>query len=169
MNKDRVFMLIAHQLSQLGTCDRSRVGAVFVRDGRCITWGYNGAPPGMTHCNENVHGWLEKASTPIPIPQFDIAIKANSLSEEFGCRNATHAEANALAFAARQGISTDGSTCYLTLSPCLNCARLLIAAGIDRVVWSTTYRDPAGSDLLLEAGIEVYMMLPGDLYDAAEA
>lgn len=149
MTKDQCFMMIAIQLSELGTCDRGRVGAVFVKDGRCITWGFNGAPPGLPHCEENNHGWGQSVMP---------------LTEGSGCRNATHAEANALAFAARQGISTDGATCYLTLSPCLNCARLLIAAGIKRVVWTTTYRDMAGSELLEQAGVEKCVMLPEELY-----
>lgn len=133
--KDDIFLRIANQLSQLGTCERAAVGAVITKRGRCVSWGYNGAPPGLPHCSENNHGW--------PIPTAG------------PCRNATHAEANALAYAARQGISTDGGTLYVTVSPCEVCARLLIAAGIVRVVWETEYRDPAGLNLLGEAGVEL--------------
>lgn len=140
--KDSVFLAIAAQLSHLGTCDRAQVGAVLVRDGRCISWGYNGAPPGLPHCSENEHGW-----------QFHKHVDA--AVEEFGCRNATHAEANALAYAARQGISTDGCTLFVTVSPCDTCSRLLIAAGIVRVVWIEEYRDHAGLNLLAEAGVEL--------------
>jgi deoxycytidylate deaminase len=57
MNKNHVFMRIAHDLSALGTCDRKQVGALIVRNGRCISWGYNGAPPGLPHCDQNNHGW----------------------------------------------------------------------------------------------------------------
>jgi dCMP deaminase len=99
-----------------------------VRDGRCVTWGYNGAPPGLPHCQH--------------------------LGDVMPCTNATHAEANALAFAARQGISTEGGTLYVTLSPCDVCARLLIAAGIERVVYEEEYRDPSGIELLTEAGVK---------------
>jgi len=74
--------------------------------------------------------------------------------EEHGCRNATHAEANALAFAARQGISTEGGTLYVSISPCGNCARLLLAAGIQRVVYEDPYRESEGIELLSEAGVE---------------
>jgi dCMP deaminase len=124
-------MGIARQLSALGTCDRKQVGALIIRDGRCVSWGYNGAPPGLPHCGENNHGW--------PIPTAE------------GCRNATHAEANALAFAARQGISTDGGTLYVTVSPCDVCARLLVAAGIVEVFYQEQYRDTSGMELLREA------------------
>jgi len=133
--KDRVFLGIAHQLSELGTCERAQVGAIITKDGRCISWGYNGAPAGLPHC---VH------------------------TDDLPCQNATHAEANAICFAARQGISTEGGTLYVTLSPCAVCARLTIAAGIVRVVWSFTYRDPAGSDLLAQAGVEKEVILPNE-------
>ncbi len=124
--KDLVFMSVALQIGELGTCSRKQVGAVITRDGRAISWGYNGAPPGMPHCEH-----------------FD----------DEPCTTATHAEANALAFAARQGISTDGATLYVTVSPCEVCSKLLIAAGIERVVWGEAYRDPSGVDLLQRAGV----------------
>ena len=55
--KVQTFLRIANELGQLGTCDRKKVGAVIVHEGRCVSWGYNGAPPGMPHCDENNHGW----------------------------------------------------------------------------------------------------------------
>src|ERR1700748_1048961 len=106
--KHHVFMGIAQTLSQLGTCDRKQVGAVIVRDGRCITWGFNGAPPGLPHCDENLHGWLgvnqelEMGKYLIASGQLQIGDSlAVEAVKQFGCRNATHAEANALAFAAK--------------------------------------------------------------------
>src|SRR5262245_45143527 len=138
MEKCLTFMDIAQTLSTLGTCDRKQVGAVIVRDGRCISWGYNGAPPGAPHCNENNHGWYDA-------PHHD--------DKNLGCRNATHAEANALAFAAREGISTDRATLFVTVSPCDNCSRLLIAAGIKLVYYKEAYRDRRGIQLLDDAGI----------------
>ena len=142
-------MRIAWELSALSTCDRKHVGALIVRDGRCISWGYNGAPPGLPHCNEVLHGW--------PHPPRS-RTEADIMREEMnrlGCKNATHAEANALAFAARQGISTDGGTLYVTVSPCDVCARLIIAAGITAVVYDEEYRDSAGRELLDKAGVQV--------------
>ena len=139
--KDEVFLGIAWRVGTLGTCDRAEVGAVIVRDGRAISWGYNGAPPGAPHCDENDHGWDN-----VPI---------DNVYKGLGCRNATHAEANALAFAARQGISTDGATLYVTVSPCEVCSRLLIAAGIVRVCYDELYRDSTGLDLLDNSGVEI--------------
>jgi dCMP deaminase len=159
-HKDSVFLEMASVLSKLGTCDRKQVGAIIVLDGRAVSWGFNGAPPGLPHCSENRHGWDGWWE------MHDTGKRTHAQMEatlaERGCRNATHAEANALAFAARHGISTDGATVYVTLSPCETCARLLIAGGIKRVVWGQTYRDPAGSQLLETAGIEKVVILPGE-------
>jgi len=148
-----VFMAIAEELSRLGTCPRKAVGAVVVRDGRAITWGYNGAPPGLPHCEDNEHGW-------VMLPQYREAMDPDEASDmarlmldEHGCRNATHAEANALCFAARQGISTDQATLYVTVAPCDICSKLLIAAGIRRVYYREEYRDPSGLEILRMANI----------------
>lgn len=149
--KDVVFMGVAMTLSRLSTCDRKYVGAVVVLQGRCVTWGFNGAPPGMPHCNENMHGWdgwFDAHDT-------GKRTRGSMLAEieSRGCRNVVHAEVNALAFAARQGISTDGATLYVTVSPCENCSKLLIAAGIRRVSYLEQYRDTSGIELLEKAGI----------------
>jgi len=136
--KLQTFMAVAADLSVLSTCDRKQVGAIFVRDGRCVTWGFNGAPPGMPHCDENGHGWGEQ--------ERNLGI--------YGCRNVIHAEANALAFAARHGISTDDTTLFVTVSPCLDCSKLLVAAGVAAVFYKEEYRDRAGLELLERAGID---------------
>ena len=133
-SKNETFLNIAEQLSTLGTCDRKHVGALITHDGRCVSWGYN--------------GWLDYPNQ----PGNHVHVVDMSAVEK-GCRNATHAEANALAFAARQGISTDGGTLYVTVSPCDVCARLLIAAGIDQVFYLEEYRDRRGIEILQRAGI----------------
>jgi dCMP deaminase len=151
--RDEVFMQVAHTIARRGTCDRKQVGAVVTRAGRCVCWGYNGAPPGLPHCNENLHGWrgwYEMHDT----GKYNMERKFGDQLYRNGCRNATHAEANALAFAARQGISTESCTLYVTVAPCDVCARLLIAAGIVRVCYNETYRDASGLRLLEEAGLE---------------
>jgi dCMP deaminase len=146
-------MEVAQIVAKRGTCDRKQVGAVIARDGRIISVGYNGAPPGLPHCSNNNHGWHE---TDWPNP--DGSGESPKLWEEqqlshYGCRNTTHAEANALAFAARYGVSTDGAELFVTVSPCDVCARLLIAAGITTVHSLEIYRDRTGINLLDEAGI----------------
>lgn len=171
LEKDRVFLDIADKLGRgLGTCDRKRVGAVIVFLGRCVSWGFNGAPPGMPHCEENIHGWYDEAQRAEsqaatafarPLPRSSGAVEqmiqeyAKRQLNDYGCQNVTHAEANALAFAARQGISTAGGTLYVSVSPCVTCAKLLIAADIRRVVFGEAYRDESGINLLRQAGVSV--------------
>jgi dCMP deaminase len=174
--KRDVFMKVAIELSRLGTCPRKAVGAVLIRDGRAISWGFNGAPPGLPHCDKNGHGWgvyfHEEGKPDLRTMIPDFAEKAGLSTAELehmpwdwrggtdylaslrGCRNATHAEANALAFAARQGISTDNSILFVTVAPCDVCAKLLIAAGVRRVYYEEEYRDPAGIELLRLASIK---------------
>jgi len=114
-----------------GTCSRLRVGAIIASNGRALSMGYNGVPTGMQHCN-------------------------HSMDESgVGCPNAVHAEANAIVWAARYGVSTDGCDIFTTHMPCLGCANLIINAGIIRVVYSVDYRDHSGLDLLTTVGIEV--------------
>jgi hypothetical protein len=83
--KDRVFLGIAHDLGQLGTCDRKRVGALIVKDGRCVSWGFNGAPPGLPHCEENNHGWD-------PLRPDDPEGYLSRRLGSIGCLNATRAQ-----------------------------------------------------------------------------
>jgi dCMP deaminase len=140
-HKDEVFLLMARQLGELSTCDRAPVGAIITLAGRAVSWGYNGAPPGMPHCDENNHGW-----------------GADTTFDSRGCKNAIHAEVNAVAFAARVGNSTEGGTLFVSVSPCESCSRLLISAGINRVVYHQEYRDRSGIELLGRAGIGAYVL-----------
>lgn len=126
---ESVLMQTAHAFSSRSTCSRLHVGAVLARDSRVIATGYNGAPAGMPHCRH------QTAGEP--------------------CTTAVHAEANAVAFAARYGIATDGATLYVTDSPCLECAKLLVNAGVVRVVYAEQYRSTAGLELLTECGVDV--------------
>lgn len=162
-HKELVFLSIAHTLAELSTCPRKAVGALIVRDGRCVSWGYNGAPPGLPHCEENDHGWQTTTMTErtILMEQLGLMYDGKNLekiaSDRFGCRNTTHAEANALAFAAREGISTDGGTLFTTVSPCSTCSRLLIAAGIVRVIADEPYRDQQPLEMLRDGGVAVWV------------
>lgn len=128
--REDVLIQQAAQVSRLGTCNRLRVGAVIARGQRVLSSGYNGAPAHMPHCD---HG-----------------------PDESGCRATVHAEANAIVWAARQGVQTDGSILYVTHTPCLECAKLIINAGIWRVVFLDDYRLTEGKELLNAAGIVVH-------------
>jgi dCMP deaminase len=120
-------MEMAISASKRSTCTRKNVGAIIARDGRPISVGYAGAPEGLPHC-------LDQGCIPGP---------------DGGCIRTTHAEANAISFAARKGIATQGATLYCTVSPCPNCAKLIINAGITSVQYLEKYRILDGL-LLLE-------------------
>ena len=122
MNKlDKVFINIAKETSTLSHCVRSKVGAVLVKDGNIISFGYNGTPSGMDNCCEEDNVTL---------------------------KHVIHAECNAILKAAKTGNSVDGSTLYLTLSPCLDCSKLILQSGIKRVVYLNEYRNTEGIDFL---------------------
>jgi dCMP deaminase len=144
---DDALMTIAHVWEARSTCSRNHVGAVIAKDGRHIGSGYNGAPAGMPHCEHEVM-------------EFDPFVKPVAIKVRPGqpCTVAIHAEANALAYCARDGISVAGGTLYTTLSPCYSCAQLIIAAGLVRVAYTRAYRDPAGINLLRAAGVTVDQM-----------
>lgn len=135
---DVTLLTIAYVMAERGTCARARVGCVVARDGRVLSTGYNGAPRGLPHC---VHedGVASRDRPPMAEP----------------CRTSAHAEANAVAFAARNGVPIDRATVYTTLSPCVYCAQLLVNAGVERVVCGEVYRDHTGVELLLSAKIVV--------------
>lgn len=144
---DTTLMGIALMWEARSTCSRNHVGVVIAKDGRHIGSGYNGAPAGMRHCEHGLPAEVARRVSPVlPLP---------SAPMDRGCRIAIHAEANALAYAARHGVSVEGATAYVTLSPCYPCSQLIIAAGLIRVVFNRSYRDPAGTDLLRQAGLTV--------------
>lgn len=141
---DEYFMEIAEIVKTRSTCLRRQVGAVIVKDHRIITTGYNGAPAGLKHCTEI--GGCERARLNIPSGQ----------RHEL-CR-ALHAEQNAIIQAAKIGVSTEGATIYITLQPCVICAKMLVNAGIKRIVFKGEYPDALSKAILEEAEIELVVM-----------
>lgn len=131
ISRDEMLIEIALVVKQRSTCLRRKVGAVLAYEGRVLSIGYGGSPPGLPHC------------TP------------ETCSAEKPCLATIHAEANSIAFAARNGIVTRGATLYTTASPCRECAKLLISAGIKRVVYDEEYRDLGPLELLCDVGIPV--------------
>lgn len=134
ISRDEMLMDIALTVAKRSTCLRKHLGAVIAKDSRPISIGYNGAPSGLEHCTPDTCG------------------------PDKPCTRTVHAEANAIAFAAKEGIRTDGCTLYATCTPCKNCADIIINAGIKRAVFKERYRDPQGLNMLHDAGIEVVMM-----------
>jgi dCMP deaminase len=142
---DEYFMKIAHLVAERSTCMRRRVGAIIVKDKRIVSTGYNGAPRGLRHCLEvGCRGELR-------------GIPAGEGQER--CRGA-HAEQNAIIQAASSGGSMEGATMYCTTAPCSTCSKMIINAGIRRLVLGGRYPDSLGETLVAEAGIEtVYQVL----------
>ena len=139
IERDLMFMSMALLVSQRSTCLRGSVGAIFTRDNRIISTGYNGSPSGQPHCSPDICNQSEK------------------------CQNSIHAEANGIAFAAKHGVELLGSTLYVTSSPCLACAGLLINAGISKVVYLNRYHDMSGIHLLTDSGVVVRNTPKGQL------
>jgi dCMP deaminase len=127
---DEYFMEVARTVATRATCPRASVGAVLVRGHRILTTGYNGAPRGVAHCTE---------------------VGCEMIGGH--CVRSTHAEANAVVQGALHGVSLDEATAYCTHQPCVNCAKLLVSAGIVRIVYRDSYVDPFSQALLAEAGV----------------
>jgi len=135
---DDYFMEIASVVSKRSTCLRNQVGALFVRNKRILTTGYNGAPSGLPHCD--VVGCAREGV-------------ASGTRHEL-CR-AVHAEQNAIIQAALHGISIEGATLYCTHQPCILCAKMMINARIRKVVYRESYPDETALKFLEQAGIEI--------------
>ncbi len=137
---DEYFIAFAHLAASRSTCLRRKVGAVIVRDKHIISTGYNGAPKGVRHCSET--GCLREK------------LKVPSGQRHELCRG-LHAEQNAIIQAALYGISTDSGVIYCTNQPCVICAKMIINAGIRKVVYAEGYTDELASEMLTEANITI--------------
>ncbi len=130
---DDYFMKICDLIATRATCDRLHVGALIVKDRRILATGYNGSPPGMAHCDNAGH-----------------------LLVDNHCRRTIHAEQNAILQCAKFGTPTAGATMYVTHYPCDICAKLIIGAGITRIVHRNNYDNVGISyQIIKEAGIQV--------------
>jgi len=138
---DEYFMQITELVSTRATCLRRKVGAVIVRDRRILTTGYNGPPQSITHCEDR--GGCLRDELNIPSGQ------------RMELSRAIHAEQNAIIQAAKVGISIQDSTLYVTTFPCFTCAKMLINAGVKRIIYKEGYPDEFSRDILKEAGVEV--------------
>jgi dCMP deaminase len=129
---DEYFMAIARVVATRSTCDRKHVGAVIVRDKMLLTTGYNGSIRGLPHCDDVGH-----------------------LMQDGHCIRTVHAEANAIAQAARNGIRLEEGSIYVTASPCFGCFKLIANSGLKRIVFGEFYRDERIFELSRELGIEL--------------
>jgi len=121
MLNDKNFLNIAKELASASKCVSKQVGAVIVKDGRILSTGYNGTPAGFINCCDH---WDNKYT---------------SQHHEWSKTYEIHAEMNAIIWAAREGISIEGATIYVTLEPCSECSKNVIASGIKRIVYEKSY------------------------------
>lgn len=126
---DKRYMRMAYIWAENSYCKRRQVGAILVKDNMIISDGYNGTPSGFENVCED----------------------ENNVTKPY----VLHAEANAITKVARSNNSSDGATLYVTSSPCIECSKLIIQAGIKRVVYADSYRLNDGIELLQRAGVEV--------------
>ena len=126
--QDKLYMEIAHVIGQNSNSKRFKCGAIIVKDDNILAFGYNGTPRGWDNTCEDD----------------DFKTK----------REVLHAESNAIAKVARTTSSSEGSTLYVSLSPCYDCAKLIYQAGVVRVVYNEEYRSRDGIDFLLDCGVE---------------
>ena len=153
MNKeqrfDKAYIKMAEALSTLSYAERAKVGCLIVNEGgQIVSQGYNGTPGGFDNCCETVERVLNKEDTEL--------CGRNIWEDKFVTKKEVlHAESNAISKCAKWGGSTNNATLYVTLSPCYECAKLIIQAGIRRVVYKDEYRDTSGIDLLKKANIQV--------------
>lgn len=141
---DEYFMQMAELTAKRSTCMRRQVGAVIVKDRHIIATGYNGAPRGLKHCDELGGCLRQKLGVP-------------SGQRHELCR-ALHAEQNAIIQAATLGQSIEDGTIYVTHQPCVICAKMIINAGIKRIVVRECYPDEMATEILDEAGIRVIQL-----------
>ncbi|WP_425807872.1 deoxycytidylate deaminase [Desulfitobacterium sp. Sab5] len=137
---DQYFMKMAQVVSERSTCLRRQVGAVIVKDKQILSTGYNGSPTGLKHCAEA--GCLRQ----------QLKIPSGERTEI--CR-AVHAEQNALVQAAKHGVEIAEADIYTTFEPCVLCTKMIINAGIKRVIYANPYPDALAHQLAQEAGLDM--------------
>ena len=128
---DRYFMDVAIRTARMSYANRAKVGCILTYNNRIIATGWNGQPSGMDNCCE----YYDENNTITTLP------------------TVIHAEANLISFCAKYGIKMNGSTLYLSLSPCITCALLILQTGIKRVVYNNEYRNIEGINFLNDHGV----------------
>lgn len=131
---DEIYMQLAEQLALRSHCVKMKVGAVLTKDTRIISLGYNGPPAGTHNCDEE---WPETGC-----PR----------DSKGSCSLALHAEQNAILYAAKNKVDMEGATLYVTLAPCIACARVIFSIGIKKVIYKDSYAEYKG--IGIEEGVE---------------
>jgi dCMP deaminase len=141
---DEYFLNLMEVVGTRGTCDRGRSGCVIVKDKRIITTGYVGSPINTAHCDDVGH---------------EMHVVTENGKESQHCIRTTHAEQNAIVNAARFGSALDGATLYCHMTPCYICAKMIINAGIKRVVCNKDYHKGSRSKEIFKEACVTYELL----------
>ena len=142
---DEYFIKIMEVVGKRSTCDRARSGCVIVKNNRIVSTGYVGSPIGMPHCDDVGH-------------EMHTVTHADG-NQSRHCVRTTHTEQNAICQAARFGIALDGATIYVKMTPCYTCAKMIINAGISRVVCAQDYHAGTRSkEIFAEAGVQFKLL-----------
>lgn len=140
---DEIYMDLAKNLAERSHCVKMKVGAVLTKDTRIVSLGYNGPPAGTHNCDEEWPG--------VGCPR----------DSKGGCSLALHAEQNTIIYASKNNVPLESCTIYVTLAPCLSCARIIYASGIKKVIYLNSYAEykgiatEEGVDFLQRFGVEV--------------
>lgn len=165
-NKHRLFIKMAELVAEQSTCCRLHVGAVLVKDNRVISIGFNGTPTGQIHCEDNFRRvYEEEYKNQFPSYEEFMASRAfYDMHGKWSIENELHAEQNAISFAAKNGIATQDAAVYVTWSPCVHCAKVIVSAGIKQVFYKNMYdRSQEGIYFLQKNGIECRQLTEDDL------
>ncbi|MCW4020400.1 MAG: cytidine/deoxycytidylate deaminase family protein [Candidatus Bathyarchaeota archaeon] len=142
---DEYFINLCKAVAQRATCDRGRTACIIVKDRRVLCTGYVGSPPGLAHCDEAGH-MMRK-----------VLDEKGDVSQH--CVRTLHAEQNAIIQAARYGIPIAGSTMYTLMAPCFTCAKMIVGAGIEKIVCERKYHaDQDSMELFKQAHVKVVVI-----------
>ena len=158
---DELFIETAKLFSKRSTCLRKQVGCVIVKDGRIISTGYNGTMSNQQHCSEYFAKYFlqDEYRNADTFEQWINSEEFYNLHRDFSIFE-NHAEVNCIAFAVKNGININNSIAYVTLSPCLDCAKLIISSGIKKVIYLEKYdRDDRGINYLIKNDVECVQFL----------
>ena len=152
---DQRYMAMAKEWSYMSNAIRKKVGCLIVKDGQIISDGYNGTPSGFdNNCEEVLYTCDERDF--YRDQEWELDKGKGKFFKLKTKKEVLHAESNALMKLARSTNSSEGATVYCTYSPCFDCAKLIIQAGIKKVVYEESYRCEKGLDLLKKANIEIF-------------
>jgi len=144
-NWDEYFIKLMKEVGKRSTCDRGRTGCIIVRDKRILSTGYAGSPNGLPHCDDVGH-------------EFHTVFDKDGNTSKH-CIRTTHAEQNAIANAAKEGVALKNSTLYCTMTPCYICAKIIINSGIKKVIAEKDYQKSERSkEIFKEANIDFVLL-----------